>query len=262
VRIIRFEVSGDVKYGMVEDDIVLVLQNSPFQDFQMPGGSFSVDGSIYALGDVKLLAPCTPSKYVGVAINYHKTIEIKKMSIPEEPFIFLKPNTSIIGPDDEIVLPRFSNEVFHEGELAIVIGRKAKNVPEDSVKDYILGYTCTNDVSDVSLLEKDRGNLTRVKARDTFGAVGPVIETELDATDLKVEVFVNGEIRQSGRTSDLIFGVNKVVSFISDIMALLPGDVIATGTPPVSGPMKPGDVVEVRIEKIGTLKNTVVGFKT
>ena len=261
MRIIRFQVSGEVKYGMVEGDIVRGFQGSPFDDFQKTSDSFPLDGSTYQLSQVKLLAPCTPSKYVGVGINYYKTVEAKKMSIPEAPIIFLKPSTSVIGPDEEIVLPPPPREVLHEAELALVVGRTGKDVPEDKAKDYLLGYTCTNDVSDRLAFKPDGGNPTRVKGRDTFGPIGPWIETQVDADNLKIEAYINGELRQSGHTSDLILGINKVVSFISGVMTLLPGDVIATGTPPVAGPMNPGDVVEVKVEKIGTLKNFVVGPK-
>jgi 2-keto-4-pentenoate hydratase/2-oxohepta-3-ene-1,7-dioic acid hydratase in catechol pathway len=261
MKIIRFQVSGQVKYGMIEGDIISGFQNSPFHDFEMPTDSFPLDGTTYKLSEVKLLAPCVPSKYVGIGINYHKTIEIKKIPISEVPIIFLKPSTSVIGPDDEIILPPSPREVFYEGELAFVIGKTAKDVPEDRAKDYILGYTCTNDVSDVSVFKPDSGNPTRVKSRDTFGPIGPWIETAVDGDDLKVEVYVNGELCQSGHTSDLIRGIKEIVSFISSVMTLLPGDIVATGTPPVAGPMNPGDVVEVKIEKIGTLRNSVVDSK-
>ena len=262
MRIVRFEVGDFVKYGTVDsDDVVHGLQYNPFDGDQDSSRRFSLDGSTYALAEVSLLAPCTPSKYVGVGINYHKSAEAKNLPIPQVPIVFLKPSTSVIGPDAKIIIPASSEEVRHEGELALVMGKEAKDVPEDRARDYILGYTCSNDLTDFAVFREDGGNPTRAKAQDTFGPIGPWIETEIDAEDLEVEVYVNGALRQSGRTSDLIHGINKVVSFISRVMTLLPGDVIATGTPPGSGPIKPGDVVEVKVEKIGTLRNFVAGAK-
>ena len=258
MRIVRFQAGGSVNWGIAEGGLIRTLKNDVLDHTQVLTKSLSLDGRIFRLKDVKLLAPCIPSKYVGIGINYYKTVEKKKLHIPERPIIFLKPSSSVIGPDEEIILPHPPAEVVHEGELAVVIGKKTKDVPEQKVHDYLLGYTCTNDVSDHSAFIKDGGNPTRAKSRDTFGPVGPWIETEISAEDLKVELYINGELRQSGRTSDLIFGVNKIVSFISSIMTLLPGDVIATGTPPGAAAMRPGDLVEVKVENIGTLRNVVV----
>jgi 2-keto-4-pentenoate hydratase/2-oxohepta-3-ene-1,7-dioic acid hydratase in catechol pathway len=179
------------------------------------------------------------------------------MALPSVPLIFLKPTTAVIGPDDEIVLPRGSGRVDYEGELGVVIGRKAKDVPKNRVNGYILGYTCVNDVTERHIQKAD-GQWTRAKGYDTFAPIGPWIETDVDPNDLKLETSLNGGTRQSARTSDLIFGVADVVSFISNVMTLLPGDVIATGTPSGIGRMSPGDVVEVSIEGIGTLRNFVV----
>lgn len=259
MRIVRFEAFGNIKYGMVENDVVHGFQGSPFKNFKGPGSPFPLDGSIYKVSDVKFLAPCEPSKYVGIGLNFHKTAEKMNMALPKVPIIFLKPTTSVIGPNDNIVLPFASSKVIHEGELALVIAKEAKDVLEEKAREYLFGFTCTNDVSDISAFEEDRGNPTRTKGRDTFGPLGPWIETEVDPDNLKIEVYVNGELRQYGSTSDFIFGINKVISFASSVMTLLPGDVIATGTPPGTDKIKPGDVVEVKIEKIGTLKNSVVG---
>jgi 2-keto-4-pentenoate hydratase/2-oxohepta-3-ene-1,7-dioic acid hydratase in catechol pathway len=183
-----------------------------------------------------------------------------KLPIPSVPLIFLKPSTAVIGPDDKIVLPHGWERIDFEGELGVVIGKKAKDVPEKEAKEYILGYTCFNDVSDRHAQAAD-GQWTRAKGYDTFAPIGPWIETEAEPDNLKLETYLNGELRQSASTSDLLFGISKLISFVSSIMTLLPGDVIATGTPSGVGPMKPGDVVEVRIEKIGTLKNFVVAQK-
>jgi len=258
MRIVRFETFGNIKYGMIESDVLHGFQSSPFGDFKGPGSPFPLDGSSYKISQVKLLAPCNPSKYVGVGLNFSKTAEQINTTLPKVPIIFLKPTTSVIGPNENVVLPYVSSKVLHEGELALVIGKEAKNVTEERAREYLLGFTCTNDISDAAAFEEDRGNPTRTKGRDTFGPIGPWIETEVDPDDLKIEVYVNGELRQYGSTSDFIFGINKIVSFVSSVMTLLPGDIIATGTPPGSDKLKAGDVVEVKIDKIGTLKNFIV----
>jgi 2-keto-4-pentenoate hydratase/2-oxohepta-3-ene-1,7-dioic acid hydratase in catechol pathway len=179
-----------------------------------------------------------------------------KLPMPSLPLIFLKPSTAVIGPDDKIKLPRGWKRIDYEGELGVVIGKKAKDVPEEEAKEFVLGYTCFNDVSDRHAQAND-GQWTRAKGYDTFAPIGPWIETEADPDNLKLETYLNSELRQSASTSDLLFGISKLVNFISGVMTLLPGDVIATGTPSDVGPMKPGDVVEIRIENIGTLKNFV-----
>jgi 2-keto-4-pentenoate hydratase/2-oxohepta-3-ene-1,7-dioic acid hydratase in catechol pathway len=258
MRIVRFKAVGNIKYGMVESDVVHGFQGDPFREFKGPGSSFPLDGTTYKMSEIKLLAPCNPSKYVGIGLNFVKTVENSKMPIPKVPIIFLKPTTSVIGPDENIILPPPPSKVVPEGELALVIGKEAKDVQEARAKEYLFGFTCTNDVSDRSVFEEDRGNPTRTKGRDTFGPLGPWIETEPGSDDLRLEVYVNGKLLQSGSTSDFIFGINRLISFVSSVMTILPGDIIATGTPPGSDEIKPGDVVEVKIEKIGTLRNFVV----
>jgi 2-keto-4-pentenoate hydratase/2-oxohepta-3-ene-1,7-dioic acid hydratase in catechol pathway len=226
------------------------LRGSPFLRIEF-------DGSVYKLEEVRLLAPCYPSKIVALGLNYRSHAEETKMPIPPVPLIFLKPSTAVVGPDDRIVLPRNWKRVDYEGELGVVIGKRAKDVPKQRARDYILGYTCFNDVSE-RVNQRDDGQWTRAKGYDTFAPMGPWIETEVAPDDLRLETYLNGEMRQSARTGDLIYGVDELVSFISGVMTLLPGDVIATGTPAGIGKMKPGDVVEVRIEGIGTLRNLVV----
>jgi len=260
LRIVRFAAQSKVKYGRLEGNIIHCFRGSPLTHFKGPGSSFTLDGSTYELGEVRLLAPCTPSKIVCLGLNYRSHAKEAKLPIPSVPLIFLKPSTAVIGPDDEIILPRFSRRVDYEGELAVVIGRKAKDVPQNQTKDYVLGYTCFNDVSERHV-QKEDGQWTRAKGFDTFAPIGPWIETEIDPDDLKLETYLNNELRQSTRTSDLIFGIAELVSFISGAMTLLPGDIIATGTTAGIGRMNPGDVVEVRIEKIGNLRNFVVGQK-
>ena len=256
LRIVRFAACNKVKYGVLDMSEIRGLKGSPFARFKGPGYSFAFDGHTWEFDNVKLLAPCTPSKIVCLGLNYRSHAEETGLPIPSVPLIFLKPSTAVIGPDDEIILPRLSKRVDYEGELGVVIGRKAKDVPCDSAKDYVLGYTCVNDVSE-RYVQKEDGQWTRAKGYDTFAPVGPWIEADIHPDDLEVETYLNGELRQSARTSDLIFGISELIEFISGVMTLLPGDVIATGTPSGIGRMNPGDVVEVRIEGIGTLKNFV-----
>lgn len=258
MRLVRFAAQKRVKYGILEGNVVHGLRGSPFAQFRGPGSSFRLDGSTFRTDEVRLLTPCLPSKIVCLGLNYRTHAEESKMTIPSVPLIFLKPSTAVIGPDDKIVLPQPGRRVDYEGELAVVIGRKVKDVAEDKAKGHVLGYTCFNDVSDRDVLKEDGLQLARGKGYDTFAPMGPWIETDLDPDDVLLETYLNGELRQSARTSDLIVGVSKLISFISGAMTLLPGDVIATGTPSGIGRMNPGDVVEVRIEKIGTLRNFVV----
>ena len=250
MKIVRFVVRGKIRYGVLKGDIINCLRGSPFLQIEF-------DGSVYKLDEVRLLAPCYPSKIVAIGLNYRTHAEETRLPIPPVPLIFLKPSTAVTGPEGKIVLPRNWKRVDYEGELGVVIGKKAKDVPKEHVKDYILGYTCFNDISERAN-QKDDVQWTRSKGYDTFAPMGPWIETEVSPDNLKIETYLNGELRQSARTSELIFGVAEIVSFISGVMTLLPGDVIATGTPAGIGKMKPGDVVEVRIENIGTLRNFVV----
>lgn len=201
-----------------------------------------------------------PTKIVCVGTNYGDHAKELNMKIPEEPLIFLKPPSSIIYDLQEIVYPRGVARLDYEAELAVVIKEMAKDISEEDVSKYILGYTCLNDVTARDLQKKD-GQWTRSKSFDTFCPIGPVIETEIDAADVKVESYLNGELKQSSNTHHLIFTVSRLVSFISGIMTLLPGDIISTGTPHGVGPMQPGDTIEIRIEKIGSLKNKVANVR-
>ncbi len=257
MRIVRFVAQGRARYGLLTQNTIQGLRGSPFSHFQHLSNPSILDGSTYTLDKIRLLAPCLPSKIVCLGLNYRSHIEEMKLPMPSVPLIFLKPSTAVIGPDDKIVLPHGWKRIDYEGELCVVIGKKAKDVPEEKAEDYVLGYTCFNDVSDRHAQAAD-GQWTRAKGYDTFAPIGPWIETEADPDNLKLETFLNGERRQSVSTGDLLFGISRLVNFISSVMTLLPGDVIATGTPSGVGPMKPGDVVEVTIENIGTLKNFVI----
>jgi len=257
VRIVRFVAQGRAKYGMLAGNIIRGIRGSPFAHLNQLGSQPTLDGSAYKLDEIRLLAPCLPSKIVCLGLNYRSHIEETKLPMPSVPLIFLKPSTAVIGPHDKIILPRGWKRIDYEGELGVVIGKKTKYLPEEDAKKYVLGYTCFNDVSDRRAQAAD-GQWTRAKGYDTFAPIGPWIETEADPDNLKLETYLNDELRQSASTSDLVFGISKLISFISGIMTLLPGDVIATGTPSGIGPMNPGDVVEVKIENIGTLKNFIV----
>jgi len=213
-------------------------------------------GRVYRLDEVRLMPPCTPSKIVAIGLNYLDHAKEMGVKVPDEPLLFLKPSSSVIGPGDPILLPPQSERVDFEAELAVVIRRTARNVPAASAADFIQGYTCLNDVTARDLQSKD-GQWTRAKSFDTFCPIGPWIETELDPSDLEIELYLNGERKQKSRTSNLIFNPFQLVEFISSVMTLYPGDVIATGTTSGIGPMKAGDSVEVRIEGIGSLINGV-----
>jgi 2-keto-4-pentenoate hydratase/2-oxohepta-3-ene-1,7-dioic acid hydratase in catechol pathway len=231
-------------------------------DGQVRGGSLSLEnhrivsgGEVLAIEDVELLAPCQPSKIVCVGLNYAEHAKELKMKLPEEPILFLKPPSAVIGPGAEIVVPKSSARVDYEGELGVVIGKRCKAASADEAKKYILGYTCFNDVTARDLQQKD-GQWTRAKSFDTFAPFGPWI-ANIDPDDVDIKTRLNGEVKQSSNTSDLIFGVTKLIEFISHVMTLEPGDVIATGTPPGVGRLEKEDVVEVEIEGIGVLKNRV-----
>lgn len=250
MRIVRFAAEKKIRYGILEGDRIQEMTKGRYP-------SFKLADERYPLSEVKLLAPCQPSKIVALGFNYRSHAEEIGARLPTAPLIFLKPSTSVIGPEANIIYPPSSKQVDYEGELAVVIKKTACRVPLEDALDYVLGYTCFNDVTARDLQQQDR-QWTRAKSFDTFGAIGPWIETELDWVNVFVETYLNGELKQRGHTRDLIFNVPDLVSFISSVMTLLPGDVIATGTTSGIGPMSLGDTVEIKIEPIGTLRNYVV----
>jgi len=250
MKIVRVQYGLEVFYGILDEGMVKRLKNAPYQVLDW-------DGRCYDLEEVKLLPPCEPTKIIAVGVNYNDHAVEMGHSLPEDPIIFLKPPTVLIGPEDSIILPPSSQRVDYEGELAVVIGKECKAVSAEEVDKYILGCTCFNDVTARDLQRKD-GQWTRGKSFDTFGPAGPWIETELNYNDVEVTTILNDRIMQRSRTSRLIHSIDKVVSYISGIMTLMPGDIIATGTPAGVGPMQEGDCVQVRIEGIGTLRNYVV----
>lgn len=251
MKIVRFAAGNQTRYGMLSDEDIRVLSAPPFE-------SLEATGIRHQLRDVRILAPCVPSKIVAVGLNYRSHAREVGASIPETPLLFLKPSSAVIGPEDDIAYPKASRRVDYEGALGVVIGREAWRVPAAEALDHVLGYTCFNDVTARDLQSSD-GQWTRAKGFNTFAPFGPCIETELDPADVPVRTLLNGEVRQDGNTSDLIYSVAEVIAFVSGIMTLLPGDVIATGTPGGIGPMSPGDVVEVTIPPVGTLRNRLVG---
>lgn len=258
MRIVRFAAESETRYGVLDGNTLRSLQHSPFDSFRNGDFEPSFDSNSYDLNSVRLLAPCLPSKLICLGLNYHSHAVETGLPIPPVPLIFLKPSTAVIGPEDKIVLPRLDKRrVDYEAELAVVIGKRTREISKEQAKECVLGYTCFNDVSE-RYAQKADGQWTRCKGYDTFAPIGPWIETEVNPDDLKIEAYLNGQLRQSARTSDLIFSVAEIISFVSGIMTLLPGDVIATGTPSGIGKMNPGDTIEIRIESIGTLRNFVV----
>ncbi|MCR4512121.1 fumarylacetoacetate hydrolase family protein [Aeromicrobium sp. 50.2.37] len=256
MRVARFAGDDDPRFGVVGDEdgtpTIAVLKGDPLY------AGYELTGQKVAIDDVRLLAPVIPrSKVVCVGRNYAAHAAELGNDVPETPLVFLKPNTSVVGPGDPIVYPAQSSDVHFEGELAVVIGRICKDVPAEDVAKVIFGYTVANDVTARDLQRTD-GQWARAKGFDSFCPLGPWIETNLDPADLRVTTELGGEVKQDGRTSDMVFSVADIVAYVSSFMTLLPGDVILTGTPDGVGPMQVGDSVSVTVEGIGTLTNQVV----
>ncbi|MEZ5175781.1 MAG: fumarylacetoacetate hydrolase family protein [Acidimicrobiia bacterium] len=251
MKIVRIDAEADdITYGTVEPDGIRLYHGSPFFQWER-------SETVLPITKVKLLAPVIPTKVIAVGKNYTDHAAEMDSEVPDRPLIFLKPPTSVIGPLAPIRIPPQSNEVHHEGELAAVIGKVARQVPADEAASCILGYTAANDVTARDLQRLD-GQWARAKGFDSFCPLGPAIDTEFDPTEAhRITCSVNGETRQEGLTSDLVFDVGQIVEFVTSVMTLLPGDVILTGTPAGVGPIEAGDRVEVEIEGIGTLMNPV-----
>jgi 2-keto-4-pentenoate hydratase/2-oxohepta-3-ene-1,7-dioic acid hydratase in catechol pathway len=256
VRIARFVSDDQPQYGVIgfegDEEIVAPLVADPMVS------PIHLTGQKLPLADVRLLAPVLPrSKVVAVGRNYAEHAAELGNEVPAEPLLFLKPNTSVIGPGEAIVHPRQSSDVQYEGELAVVIGRVAKDIPADRFADVVFGYTVANDVTARDLQRADV-QFTRAKGFDTFCPLGPWIETDLDPSDLAVRTVLDGQVVQDGRTSQMIHAVPALVAFVTSVMTLLPGDVLLTGTPAGVGTMRPGSEVSVEVEGIGVLTNRVV----
>ena len=250
MRIARVQHRDEIGYALLEEERAVFLESPPVGELRTGSREAPLD-------ECRILAPVLPSKLVCVGKNYAAHAAEFGTEVPEEPLLFLKPSTAIIGPGDEIRYPTGVERLDFEAELAIVIGRTATRVSEADAADRIMGYTCANDVSARDYQMRD-GQWTRAKGFDTFCPLGPWIECELDVASVRVQSRLNGEPRQDGDTADMVFKPTFLVSYISRIMTLLPGDVILTGTPDGVGPMKPGDEIAVSITGIGTLANRVV----
>lgn len=251
MKIVRIRSGDDITYGVADAEGVLVYQGSPFV-------AWEPTEAVVPWASVTLLAPVIPTKVLCVGRNYEDHASEMDGEVPEEPVVFMKPATAVTGPNANVIYPRTSREVHHEAELAVVISKPARNVAAEDASQYVFGYTAGNDVTARDLQRKD-GQWTRAKGFDTFCPLGPAIETELDPLErLAVICRVNGEVRQAGFTSDMVFGVAELIEFVTAFTTLLPGDVIMTGTPSGVGKVEPGDLMEVEIDGIGVLSNRVV----
>ena len=278
MRVARFAVGNEVRYGVVtgSDPVAanghaagaaeaaeaepaeLTVAEIAGHPFGPSAEDVKLTGARYLLADVRLLAPVLPSKVVAIGRNYEEHARETGSEPPVEPLMFLKPSTAVIGPGDAIARPvQLSKRVDFEGELAIVFGRLCREVPPERVPEVIFGYTCANDVTARDLQASD-GQWARAKGFDTFCPLGPWIETGLDPRDVRLTTTVNGELKQDGRTSLMIHGISALVTYVTAVMTMLPGDVLLTGTPAGIGPLQDGDSVSVSVEGIGTLSNRVV----
>ena len=249
-KFIHYRYQGKEAYGLLESgDRIRRISGDPFSGYQAAEGSM-------ALAEIQTLPPCRPGKIIALGLNYRDHAREFNLELPVEPLIFLKPPSAVIAADEKIIVPAMSRRVDYEAELAVIIGRTGRNISREAAFSYILGYTCLNDVTARDLQTKD-GQWTRAKGFDTFCPIGPCLVTGIDPGDLAVQSYLNGELRQSSRTSQLIFSVPEQVAFISRVMTLYPGDIISTGTPAGVGPMKAGDTVEVYVEQVGRLINKV-----
>lgn len=251
MKFVRFmNRNNEIGFGVIEGDKVKLLDRT----FLDPKSQLT--DKVLDLEEVRLLAPVEPSKVVCVGLNYALHIKELGHTLPDDPVIFIKPQTTVIGPEDKIVYPKISQRVDYEGELAVIIGEAIKDVTEEEATKAIFGYTCANDVTARDLQKKD-GQWTRGKSFDTFCPIGPWIVKDIDPSALDIQLLLNGEVKQSSNTKYFITSVPKLISFISQVMTLYPGDVVLTGTPEGVGPMQPGDEVVVKIPAIGELHNTI-----
>ncbi|WP_019414757.1 fumarylacetoacetate hydrolase family protein [Paenisporosarcina sp. TG20] len=254
MKFIRFEVEGSKVYqGELTKDSVKQITGDLFSEWRYTGETFNIC-------DVKLLAPLQPNQIIGIGANYVTKKEDLPSELPEIPVFFYKPTSSVIGPEEQIVIPKGIEQVKFESELAIIIGKEAKNVPESRVLDYVFGYTVGNDVTAPQFFHKD-GHWTIGKSFDTFTPLGPVIETELDPFQVKVEAKLNGIEKQNSETELMIIPIRKMISYLTTVMTLKPGDVILTGSPIGAELVDAGAVIECEIKGIGILRNTFVTEK-
>ncbi|MEA1901977.1 MAG: fumarylacetoacetate hydrolase family protein [Actinomycetota bacterium] len=251
MKIVRIKAGDDIAYGVADAEGVLIYKGSPFV-------AWEPTETVVPWPNVNLLSPVIPTKVLCIGKNYEDHAVEFDGEVPEEPLVFMKPATAVIGQNQPVVHPKISKEVHHEAELAVVMSRPARHIKAEDASQYIFGYTAANDVTARDLQETDV-QWTRAKGFDTFCPLGPAIETELDPLErLAVICKVNGEVRQAGFTSDMVFGVAEIIEYITAFMTLLPGDVILTGTPSGVSKVEPGDVMDVEVDGIGTLTNPVV----
>ncbi len=248
-RLYRIDDAGVVAYALEREGAWRLVEGDIFGDHRL--------GAAIEPERVRLLAPVVPSKIVAVGLNYRDHAAEQGKPLPAEPMIFLKPSTAVIGPGEAIRLPPGAGRVDHEAEVGVVIARRAARVPRAEAWQYILGLTCVNDVTARELQAKDV-QYTRAKGFDTFAPIGPAVAIGLDGRAVDVEGWVNGVRRQASNTRELIFPIDELVAFVSSVMTLLPGDIISTGTPAGVGPLRPGDVVTVKVAGVGSLTNPVV----
>lgn len=253
MKYVRFEINNKVEYGVLNEDVITTLDKSFFEKAELTDKK-------YHINEVRLLSPVVPSKALCIGFNYRDHAKEFNLPIPTEPIIFMKASTSVIGPEDKIVYPPLSKKLDFEAELCVVIGKTARNIKIEEVDDYIFGYTCANDVTARDLQFKT-GQWTLAKGFDTFLPLGPFIETDIDPTKVDVQCYLNGELKQSSNTKNLVFNHAYLVSYLSKFMTLNVGDVILTGTPSGTTSMVEGDTVEVKIQGLGTLRNTVINQK-
>jgi len=249
MRFICFEQNGKQEYGVLEGDVITVISGDIFSEYELTDKKVPLE-------NVKILPPCRPSKAICVGLNYRDHAEEVGIPLPTSPTLFMKPSTSVIGHGDYIEYPEMSKRVDYECELVVVIKKKARNVAYEDAKDYILGYTCGNDVTARDLQPKD-GQWTLSKSFDTFLPLGPWIVTDVDPMALDIKTYLNGQVMQKSNTKNLVFDVYELVSYISKVMTLNEGDIIMTGTPSGISGMQKGDRVDVEIESIGKLTNYV-----
>ena len=254
MKFIRYKTkTNDTKYGVLEEgNLITEITNTPFE-------SFTNTDITHLIDDVSILSPVTPSKIICVGLNYLSHIKEMGLAIPKSPMLFMKPITTLTDPNTPIIYPKIGQNVEYEAELTVVIGKPTRHVSESDALDYVLGYTCGNDVSErvFQMQEMKSGAMLIGKGFDSFCPLGPVIETTLDPDNVAVKARLNGKEKQNGNTSDLLFSASKLISYISAAMTLMPGDVILTGTPSGVGPIAHGDTVEIEIPEIGILKNNV-----
>ena len=254
MKFIRYKTkTNDTKYGVLEEgNLITEITNTPFE-------SFTNTDITHLIDDVSILSPVTPSKIICVGLNYLSHIKEMGLAIPKSPMLFMKPITTLTDPNTPIIYPKIGQKVEYEAELTVVIGKPTRHVSESDALDYVLGYTCGNDVSErvFQMQEMKSGAMLIGKGFDSFCPLGPVIETALDPDNVAVKARLNGKEKQNGNTSDLLFSASKLISYISAAMTLMPGDVILTGTPSGVGPIAHGDTVEIEIPEIGILKNNV-----